>query len=70
MRRDELDALGVELMSADEAADSRRLAAIAWQLYSEAGVTQAEVERLHSLLRCVTPVIGWPAAGPAGTARR
>ncbi len=70
MRRDELDALGIELMSADEAADSGRLAAIAWQLYSEAGVSQAEVERLHSLLRSVAPAGGWPAAGPASTARR
>jgi len=68
MRRDELDALGIELMSADEAADSRRLAAIAWQLYSEVGVSQAEVERLHSLLRCVAPAGGWPIAGPAGQA--
>jgi len=70
MRRDELDALGVELMSADEAADSRRLAAIAWQLYSEVGVSQAEVERLHSLLRSMTPVVGRSVSGRADPARR
>ena len=68
MRRDELDALGVELMSADEAADSSRLAEIAWQLYSEAGVSQAELDRLHSVLRCAAPAGGWPAAGPASSA--
>jgi hypothetical protein len=32
MTGDELDALGVELMAADETADPRRLAAIAWRL--------------------------------------
>jgi hypothetical protein len=61
MTRDELNALGVELMSADEADDSRRLAALAWQLYSAAGISLAEIEQLHSLLRCATPAA---AAGP------
>jgi len=70
MRRDELDALGVELMTADEAADPQRLADIAWRLYSEAGITQAEIERLHSLLRCLAPAAGWPAAGDSRLAGR
>jgi hypothetical protein len=51
MTRDELDALGVELLVADETGDAARLAAIAWQLYSEAGTALAEVERLHGMLR-------------------
>jgi hypothetical protein len=63
MRHDELDALCVELMSADEEADPRRLADIAWRLYSEVGVRQAEIERLHSSLRSVAPAHGWPVAG-------
>ena len=48
---DDLDALGVELMVADDAADPRRPAAVVWQLYGEAGVAQAELERLHSGFR-------------------
>jgi hypothetical protein len=63
MRRDELDALCVELLTADEEADPRRLADIAWRLYSEVGVGQAEIERLHSILRSVAPAGGWPVAG-------
>jgi hypothetical protein len=51
MTREDLDALGVELMTADDAADPRRLAALAWRLYGEVGVTQAEIKRLHSKLR-------------------
>jgi hypothetical protein len=31
MTREDLDALGVELMAADDAADPRRLAALAWR---------------------------------------
>lgn len=54
MSRDELDALGVDLMAADEAADVQRLAAIAWQQYSEVGTGQAEIERLHAILRSIS----------------
>jgi hypothetical protein len=53
MTRDDLDALGAQLMAADDADDPRLLAAIAWQLYSEAGISQGEIERLHGLLRAV-----------------
>jgi hypothetical protein len=51
MTGNDMDALGVELVAADDAGDSRRLAAIAWQLYAEAGLAQAEVERLHCIVR-------------------
>lgn len=51
MTGNDLEALGVELVAADDAGDQRRLAAIAWQLYAEAGLAQAEVERLHCILR-------------------
>ena len=51
MTGNDLDALGVELIAADDAGDPRRLAAIAWQLYAEAGLAQAEIERLHCVLR-------------------
>jgi hypothetical protein len=51
MTREDLDALGVELLAADDAADSRRLAALAWRLYGEVGVTQAKIVRLHRTLR-------------------
>jgi hypothetical protein len=47
----DLEALGVELIAADDAGDARRLAAIAWRLYAEAGLAQAEIERLHGVLR-------------------
>jgi hypothetical protein len=53
MTREDLDALGAELMAADDAADPQRLAAIAWQLYSEAGVSLGEIERLHGVLRAL-----------------
>jgi hypothetical protein len=51
MTGNDLEALGVELTTADEADDSRRLAAIAWQLYAEAGLAQAEIDRLHCSMR-------------------
>jgi hypothetical protein len=51
MTGNDLDALGVELVAADDVGDPRRLAAIAWQLYAEAGLAQAEIERLHCILR-------------------
>jgi hypothetical protein len=68
MTRDELDALGADLMAADDAADPERLAAIAWQLYSEAGVSLAEIERLHGVLRALHARSGPPLdhAHPAG----
>jgi hypothetical protein len=53
MTRDDLDALGADLMAADDAADPQRLAAIAWRLYSEAGVQLSETERLHGVLRAL-----------------
>ena len=69
MTCNDLEALGVELMAADDAGDPRRLAAIAWQLYAEAGVAQAEIERLHCVLRSFRsaggdrpPATGAPAA--------
>lgn len=58
MTREDLDALGVELMAADDAADPRRLAALAWRLYGEVGVIQAEIERLHGTLRAFRPPAG------------
>jgi hypothetical protein len=51
MTGNDLDALGVGLIAADDAGDPRRLAAIAWQLYAEAGLAQAEIERLHCSMR-------------------
>jgi hypothetical protein len=51
MTGNDLDAFGVELVAADDADDPRRLAAIAWRLYAEAGLAQAEVGRLHCILR-------------------
>jgi hypothetical protein len=51
MTGNDLEALGVELVAADEAGDPQRLAVIAWQLYAEAGLAQAETERLHCTLR-------------------
>lgn len=53
MASDAFTALGTDLMAADEAADPRRLADLAWQLYSEAGIARAETIRLHGLLRSV-----------------
>lgn len=37
MTREDLDTLGVELMAADDAADPRQLAALAWRLYQRGG---------------------------------
>lgn len=51
MTCDDLDSLGIELMAADDAGDSRRLAAIAWELYGAVGSARADIERLHSILR-------------------
>ncbi len=59
MNCDDLDSLGVELMAADEADDSRRLAAIAWELFGAVGSARADIERLHSILRSL------PATGHA-----
>lgn len=58
MTRDDFDALGVELMAADEAGEPGRLAAIAWRLYAEAGIAQAAIERLHSVLHSRNRVPG------------
>jgi hypothetical protein len=60
MNSDDLDSLGVELMAADEADDSRRLAAIAWELFGAVGSARADIERLHSILRSL----------PGGSSRR
>jgi len=68
MTRDELDAIGADLLAADEATDPQRLAAIAWWLYGEAGTAQAEVERLHGAIRSgrtsvpLVPALSRPAA--------
>jgi len=51
MNGHDLEALGVELIAADDAGDPQRLAAIAWQLYAETGLAQAEIERLHCVMR-------------------
>ena len=37
LTRDDLEALGADLMAADDAADPQKLAAIAWRLYSGTG---------------------------------
>lgn len=66
MTDNDLEALGVELIAADDAGDPRRLAAIAWQLYAEAGLAQAEIERLHCILRSFrSPGGDRPAAASA-----
>jgi len=65
MTRDEIDALGTELLVADETSDARRLAAIAWQLYSEAGTAWAEIERLHGMLRTLRSATDSPHRSPA-----
>ncbi len=57
MTRDELDAIGGELLAADEDGDTDRLAALAWRLYGEAGTAQAEIDRLHGMLRSVTTMV-------------
>jgi hypothetical protein len=57
MTRDEWYAITAELIAADEAADPRRLAAIAWRLYGEAGSEQAEIEALRCALRAARQAI-------------
>jgi hypothetical protein len=57
MTRDELDAIGAELLAADEDGNAPRLAALAWRLYGEAGTAQAEIDRLHGMLRSVRAVV-------------
>jgi len=54
LTRDDLDALGADLLAADDAADPQKLAVIAWQLYGEAGTEQAEIDRLRAALRSRT----------------
>ncbi len=72
MTRDELDALGAELLAADEDGNAARLAALAWRLYGEAGTAQAEIDRLHGMLRSVramvvpATMISGPAAPRSG----
>lgn len=51
MTQDELDALGAELLVADETGDPRLLAALAWRFYAEIGVALAELDRVHGRLR-------------------
>jgi hypothetical protein len=51
MTREELEALGTELLMADDDDNPRLLAALAWRLYSEAGIAQVEVDRLHGMIR-------------------
>jgi len=68
MTRDDLDALGIELVAADDAADPRKLAAIAWQLYSPAGIAEAEIERMHGTLRSVRPAARDQSAASGGQA--
>jgi hypothetical protein len=57
MTREQMDALAAELLDADAAADPAALARIAWELYSEAGLEHAEVDRLHAALHCVAQTI-------------
>jgi hypothetical protein len=52
LTREEIEELGADLLVADATGDAERLATIAWQLYSVAGTTSAEVARLHGTLRC------------------
>jgi hypothetical protein len=72
MTRDELDAIGAELLAADEDGNAARLAALAWRLYGEAGTAQAEIDRLHGMLRSVramvapTMMVSRPAAPRSG----
>ena len=66
MTANDLETLGVELIAADDAGDPRRLAAIAWQLYAEAGLAQAEIERLHCIVRSLrSPGDDRPSAASA-----
>jgi hypothetical protein len=57
MTRDELDAIGAELLAADEDGNAGRLAELAWRLYGEAGTAQAEIDRLHGMLRSVRAMV-------------
>jgi hypothetical protein len=57
MTRDELDAIGAELLAADEDGDADRLATLAWRLYGEAGTAQAEIDRLHGMLRSAATTV-------------
>jgi hypothetical protein len=57
MTRDEWYEITAELIAADEAADPRRLAGVAWRLYGEAGSEQAEIEELRSALRAARQAI-------------
>jgi hypothetical protein len=72
MTRDELDAIGAELLAADEDGNAARLAELAWRLYGEAGTAQAEIDRLHGMLRSVravaapATVLNQPAAPQSG----
>jgi hypothetical protein len=72
MTRDELDAIGAELLAADEDGNAGRLAELAWRLYGEAGTAQAEIDRLHGMLRSVramvmpAPVVSQPAGPRSG----
>jgi len=71
MTGNELEALGVELVAADDAGDPQRLAVIAWQLYAEAGLAQAEIERLHCISRSFrSPGGDRPSATSAPRLRR
>ena len=73
MTANDLEALGAELMAADDAGDPRRLAALAWQLYAEAGLAQAEIERLHCVVRSFRSPVATgrpppvPPPAPAGS---
>jgi hypothetical protein len=69
MSRDELDALGAELLAADEDGNARRLAELAWRLYGEAGTAQSEIDRLHGMLRSVRAMV-MPTAAPTPAASR
>jgi hypothetical protein len=53
MTRDEFDAIGAELLAADEESNAPVLAGLAWRLYAEAGLAQTETERLHGMLRAL-----------------
>ena len=70
LTRHDLDALGADLMAADDAADPQKLANIAWQLYGEAGIDQADIDRLHAALRLRSGAAGIPPATSASPAPR
>ena len=67
MSRDDLDRLGLELIAADDSGDADLLAKIAWRLYGEAGTAQAEIDRLHGVLRSLQT--GTAAHEPGGASR-